>query len=108
MIKLLNYRKWSKVIRIIESDNKNGDIRARDSNEKKRRSWTESSIEDYHYSSLNDDSIQKSCRSGDKSAAKIVHVNEKRYLSIMEWILVIYTALAIWLRVVYVLKMHWM
>ena len=36
-VKLLIYKKWWQVIRIIDSDNKNGDIRARDSTKKNKR-----------------------------------------------------------------------
>ena len=37
-VKLRNYGKWSEVMRIIECNDTNGDIRERDSEKKRRRS----------------------------------------------------------------------
>ena len=64
---LRNYGKWSEVIRIIKSNDTNGDIRERDSKEKKRSKRTESSIKDYHCPLLTDDTIKKSHRRSDCS-----------------------------------------
>ena len=69
-MKLLDYGKRLEVIRILKSNNNNGDFKVRDSNDKNISSRTESSIGDHHYSLINDDPIKKSRGNGNKGVAK--------------------------------------
>ena len=70
-MRLRNYGKWSKVKRIIESNNNKGKLRERDSKQKKLRSRTESSLRDSCYPSVINDSIKKFRRRGEFCTAGV-------------------------------------